>query len=68
MKYLGLSLRIFIGRERNVLKKLVKILFFSRIIRFVELIIFVWGGKNFYELGLYLGWEKKVIEWIVLYG
>lgn len=41
-----LSLRMLTGRERNVLKKSAKISSSSRIMRFVDLIISIWGGEK----------------------
>ena len=46
MKHLDLSLRMLTGRERNVLKKSAKTSSSSRIIRFVEPIISIWGEKK----------------------
>lgn len=46
MRNVDLSLRMLTGRERNVLKKSAKISSSSRIMRFVELIISIWGEKR----------------------
>lgn len=46
MKHVNLSLRMLTGRERNVLKKSAKISSSSRIMRFVEPIISVWGEEK----------------------